>query len=37
MHVCAQVQRDASLTMVDYRTFLHELDLVFTVPVGRGG
>ena len=34
--ICAQykVQRDASLVMVDYRSFLHELELVFTVPVG---
>lgn len=36
--ICKQyeVQRDATLTMVDYRTFLHELELVFTVPVRSG-
>lgn len=28
-----KVQRDATLVMVDHRTFLHELELVFTVPV----
>ncbi|PNW87645.1 hypothetical protein CHLRE_02g142126v5 [Chlamydomonas reinhardtii] len=27
-----KVQRDATLVMVDHRTFLHELELVFTVP-----
>ncbi|KAG2483950.1 hypothetical protein HYH03_017196 [Edaphochlamys debaryana] len=27
-----KVQRDPTLTMVDYRTFLHELELVFTIP-----
>lgn len=28
-----KVQRDPTLVQVDYRSFLHELELVFTVPV----
>lgn len=28
-----KVNRDATLVMVDTRTFLHELELVFTIPV----